>query len=156
MASYCIKTDTFKTDDLASELDIISRDLEAIGQHCSICNLKDFCPITCLFCKNIFCGTCDENHRARCMDLKSPTSLRSSQSSSSSLSSSPEKKKKKCKYDIGNGVLCKNEVGYPEQCICTMCGRFSCIPHAQPYNHNCEAQKKKDTDERDKRITARV
>ena len=49
------KVDDTIVEEKVTGYDWHSHDLESIGKHCLVCNLKDFLPFNCAECKNIYC-----------------------------------------------------------------------------------------------------
>jgi hypothetical protein len=150
-ANYSSSTDTFVNHDIPVNASHSQCDLDAIGKHCMMCNLRDFLPLTCLICNITLCRGCNSKHTSACEKKTSPPT--SPASSSTSALSTPEKKKKsKC------GIAgCKGKVMSDFQCLCECEKRF-CVEygHWQPMGHDCPKERQRQEIAKEKRRMAGV
>ena len=96
-----------------------------IGQHCHVCNLRDYLPLKCTSgCNKTFCKDCFKNHK--CPELKSKYKT--------------SEKKIKSKKELCCYNNCKTSVSGVLGIKCQKCNKKTCISHRHNHYDICNAK----------------
>lgn len=97
-----------------------------IGQHCQVCNLRDYLPLKCtLGCNKTFCKDCFKNHQ--CSQLK--------KNNYKTNENKIQSKKELCCYNN-----CKTSVSGALGIKCHNCNKKTCISHRHQHYDICNSK----------------
>lgn len=114
------KVDDTIVEERTVEYNQPNHDLESIGKHCCVCQMKDFLPFNCTECKNIYCKEHWGQHTCKVKAVP--------------IQVSPKKKKQRCSH---MAVGCRNVVTNEFMRCCEYCKEDFCSECRSHFAHNC-------------------
>ena len=105
-----------------------------IGQHCQVCNIRDYLPLKCTDgCNKFFCNKCFHNHKCTEQIINNKTNeIKNNKTNEIKINY----KKEVCCYN-----KCKTSVTSSMGIKCTKCNKKVCIPHRHKHYEICNKDK---------------